>query len=58
MAGFRLICGNCGSDQVLEKSAQKQLDFMAGRVKYGEGIQRKCNNCANEDFIVFRTWMQ
>lgn len=58
MAGFRLICGNCGSDQVLEKSARKRLDFFSGRVKYGEGIQRKCNECHNEDFIALKTRME
>ena len=24
----------------------------------GEGIQRKCTECDNEDFVIFRTWVQ
>lgn len=58
MLGFKLICGNCGSELVLEKSGHKQLDFLADRVKYGEGIERKCLNCKNEEFIIFKTWIK
>lgn len=58
MGGFRLICGKCGSDLVLEKSGHKQLDWVADRIKYGEGIQRKCLKCDNEAFIIFKTWLQ
>lgn len=55
MTGFRLICGNCGSDSVLEKSAYKILDRLTGSVKYAEGLQRKCLGCNNEEFILFKT---
>lgn len=58
MVGFQLTCGKCHSDMVLEKIGHKQLDWVADRIKYGEGIQRKCLNCNNEDFIIFRTWLQ
>lgn len=57
MTGFRLLCGNCGSDNVLEKSGQRMLDSIEDRAKYGEGIQRKCLDCKNEDFIIFKTWI-
>lgn len=58
LGGFRLICGNCGSDKVIEKSGRNKLDWVADKVKYGEGIQRKCTDCSNEEFIIFRTWLQ
>lgn len=58
MGGFRLICCQCGSDKVLEKSAKEKVDWVADRIKYGEGIQRKCQDCNNEAFIIFRTWLQ
>ncbi|MGE5630938.1 MAG: hypothetical protein ACM3TR_07575 [Caulobacteraceae bacterium] len=58
MAGFKIICSQCGSDKVLEKIEKKALDWLGARVKYGEGIQRKCQDCDNESFIIFRTWMQ
>jgi len=57
LIGFRLVCGNCGSDSVLEKSGHKLLDCIEDRARYGEGIQRKCLDCRNEEFIIFRTWV-
>lgn len=57
MNGFRLVCGNCGSDSVLEKGGHRMLDCIEDRAKYGEGIQRKCLDCSNEEFIIFRTWV-
>ncbi|MFZ5969204.1 MAG: hypothetical protein ACOYVK_18770 [Bacillota bacterium] len=58
MGGFRLVCGQCGSDKVIEKSAKNKLEWLGGRGKYGEGIQRKCLDCDNESFIIFRTWVK
>jgi hypothetical protein len=58
MAGFKLTCGNCGSESVLIKSGHKLLDYIADRPKYGEGIQRKCLDCANEEFIIFKTGLR
>lgn len=58
MGGFRLICGQCGSDKVLEKNGISKLDWVGDRAKYGEGIQRKCLKCNNESFIIFKTWLQ
>ena len=58
MGGFRLICGKCGSPNIIEKSGRNKLDWVGDRVKYGEGIQRKCLECDNECFIIFRTWFQ
>lgn len=58
MGGFKLICCQCGSDKVLEKSARNKLDWTGDRVEYGEGIQRKCLDCDNESFVIFRTWLQ
>jgi hypothetical protein len=55
---FKLTCGKCGSINVLEKSGRNILDRECDRVIYGEGIQRKCTECDNEDFIIFRTWRQ
>lgn len=58
MGQFKVICSQCGSDQVLEKSGRKKLDWLAERVRYGEGIQRKCLNCNNESFVIFKTWLE
>ncbi len=58
MGGFKLVCGQCGSDIILEKSGRCKLDWTGQRFKYGEGIQRKCINCNNESFIIFKTWVQ
>ncbi len=53
-----MVCGQCGSDIILEKSGKVKLDWTGERIKYGEGVQRKCLNCNNEAFIIFRTWLQ
>ncbi|MDF2522972.1 MAG: hypothetical protein K0R31_613 [Clostridiales bacterium] len=58
LSGFRLICGECGSDKTLEKSGKAKLDWVGDRPKYGEGIQRKCLKCKNESFVIFRTWLE
>lgn len=58
MSDFRLVCCQCGSDLVLEKSGLKKLDWIGDRVKHGQGIQRKCLNCNNESFIIFKTWLE
>lgn len=58
MPGFKLICSRCGSENVIEKSGQTKLDWVGDRAKYGEGIQRKCLECDNEAFIIFRTWLE
>jgi hypothetical protein len=56
--GFRIVCCQCGSDKVLEKSSQNILDSSGDNVVYGEGIQRKCIECSNEAFVIFKTWVQ
>lgn len=58
LSGFKLTCSRCGSEKILEKSGENRLDWLGERVKYGEGIQRKCLHCNNESFIIFRTWLQ
>lgn len=58
MNGFKLICCQCGSDIILEKSGKSTIDSAGGRIKLGEGIQRKCINCSNESFVIFKTWLQ
>lgn len=58
MGGFRLVCRQCGSDKVIEKSSRSKLDWSADRIKYGEGIKRICLDCNNEAFIIFKTWLQ
>lgn len=58
MGGFRVVCGKCGSDNIVEKSGRNKLDWVGDSVKYGEGIQRKCIECDNESFTIFRTWLQ
>ena len=58
MGGFKLICSKCGSDKILEESSENKLDWKSDSVIYGEGIQRKCTECDNEEFIIFRTWVQ
>lgn len=58
MGMFRLVCGKCGSINVLEKSGWSILDRKGDFEIYAEGIQRKCTECDNEDFVIFRTQMQ
>ncbi|MCX7745328.1 MAG: hypothetical protein N2645_00340 [Clostridia bacterium] len=58
MSGFKLICCQCGSDKVLEKNGKNKVDWAGDRVIYGEGIQRRCLDCNNESFSIFRTWSQ
>jgi len=55
---FKLTCGKCGSINVLEKSGHNILDGKSDEVIYGEGIQRKCTECDNEDFTIIRTWVR
>lgn len=56
MGGFKLICCKCGSDKILEKSSENKLDWEGDSTIYGYGIQRKCTECDNEDFVIHRTW--
>lgn len=58
MGMFKLTCGKCGSINVLEKSGHNILGREGNHIIYGEGIQRKCTECDNEDFSIFRTWIQ
>jgi len=58
LGGFRLVCCQCGSNKILEKSAKAKLDWVADRIKYGEGIERKCLDCNNEAFVIFKTWLE
>lgn len=58
MGGFKSICCKCGSNNILEKSGQKMLDWIGDSAIYGEGIQRKCTECDNESFVIFKTWVQ
>jgi hypothetical protein len=53
---FKLVCGKCGSVNVLEKSGEKVLNRKGANLIYAKGIQRKCTECDNEDFIIFKTW--
>ena len=56
MAEFKLICIQCGSDNVLEKTRREVLELQDGKNKYAEGVQRKCLDCSSEAFSIFRTW--
>lgn len=56
LGGFKLVCGQCGSDKVVQKSARKKLHEAKGCVIYAEGVERKCMDCSNESFVVHRTW--
>ena len=58
MGGFKLTCSQCGSDKVVEKSAKNNMGIVGVKIQYGEGIQRKCLDCNNEDLIIFRTWLE
>lgn len=58
MGGFKLICSECGSDKIIEKNQRNKLFWLRGPVKYGEGIQRKCLDCDNESFVIYKTWSQ
>lgn len=58
MGQFKLICCNCGSENVLEKSCRDRLGCEGAVTVYGEGIQRKCTDCGNEDFAIFKTWKE
>jgi len=54
---FKLICGKCGSVNVLEQSEKKKLGKEGANIIYGKGVQRKCTECDNEDFVIFKTWV-
>jgi hypothetical protein len=58
MGGFKIICSCCGSDKIVEKSAINRIGMVGTYEKYGEGMLRKCTDCDNEDFAIFRTWEQ
>ncbi|GAB6086019.1 hypothetical protein [Alkaliphilus crotonatoxidans] len=58
MGGFKVICSNCGSEKVIEKSEKNKLDWVGDKVKYGQGIQRKCLYCNNQSFIINKTWLE
>lgn len=58
MSGFKLVCCNCGSANIVEMSGRKKLDWNGKRIKYGEGIERKCLGCSNESFEIFKTYLQ
>lgn len=58
MGMFKVVCAKCGSVYVLEKSGWSMLNSNVDSAIYGEGIQRKCTECDNEDFVIFRTWKQ
>jgi len=55
MGGFKLICCQCGSDKVLEKSGDKKISCNDDGSVYAEGIHRKCTECSNEAFILVRS---
>lgn len=55
---FKLLCCKCGSDNVLEKSGRDKIDCEGGRAVHGEGIQRRCQDCDNEEFHIYRTWTE
>ncbi|HYE81134.1 MAG TPA: hypothetical protein VEG39_03090 [Clostridia bacterium] len=55
MGKFKLTCCQCGSINVVKKSAENKLDWAGDCPIYGEGIQFKCTDCDNEEFIIFRT---
>jgi hypothetical protein len=58
MKGFRVVCCQCGSENVMEKSSSEVLELADGEIKHGEGIRRMCNDCGNESFIIVKTWPQ
>ncbi|PAB59846.1 hypothetical protein [Anaeromicrobium sediminis] len=58
MGGFKIICSQCGSDKVIEKSGKNKIDRLGKRVKYAEGIERQCLDCDNESFVIHRTWCE
>jgi len=51
-----VTCSQCGSDKILEKNQRNEIDWLRDRVKYGEGVQRKCLDCNNEAFVIYKTW--
>ena len=55
---FKLTCGRCGSDKVLEKSARDEIARDGALVIYGEGIRRRCQDCDNEEFYIHKTWKE
>ncbi len=58
MGKFKVICCQCGSDKIIEKSEKRVVDNTGNHIVYGEGIQRRCQDCSNEDFSIFKTWAQ
>lgn len=55
---FRLICCKCGSDKILEKCSINKVDCEGTHIIYGECIQRRCLDCDNEEFSIFKTWTE
>lgn len=58
MGKFKVVCCRCGSANVLEKSAIDEIDRDEAVVVYGEGIRRRCQECDNEEFRIYRTWKE
>jgi len=58
LGSFKLLCSRCGTDNVIVKSGEKRFDKVKGGFIYGKGVQRKCTQCSNEDFVIFETWVQ
>lgn len=58
LANFKVICCKCGSDKILEKSSNGTLQKVDDPSIQGEGIQRKCMECDNEELFAVRTWVE
>lgn len=56
--GFKLICCQCGSDNIVENIDKSRLFKLGKHIKYKVGIQRKCLDCDNESFVIHKTWLQ
>jgi RNase P subunit RPR2 len=52
---FKVTCYKCGSDNILEKSGRARLERKGNRIIYGEGVQRRCQDCDNEELYILRT---
>ncbi len=58
MGRFKLVCCKCGSDNILEKSGVRRLVQGQEGCVHGEGIERLCTECNNEDFFITKTWVK
>ena len=58
MGRFKVICNECGSENIMERSQNINVEKIGKHIKCAQGIQRKCLECSNEGFMIFKTWLE